>query len=52
MFPFDIGDVCFQNFCRLNTDTAKVVAREIILGESKGFSKNPLVRKFTQIFDN
>ncbi len=52
VFPFDIGDVCFQNFCRLNTDTAKVVAREIILGESKGFSKNPLVRKLTQIFDN
>ncbi len=52
VFPFDIGDVCFQNFCRLNTDTAKVVAREILLGESKGFSKSPLVRKITGFFDN
>lgn len=52
VFPFDIGDVCFQNFCRLNTDTAKVVAREILLGESKGFSKNPIVRTLTQLFDN
>lgn len=52
VFPFDIGDVCFQNFCRLNTDTAKVVAREILIGESKGFTQNPMKRKLMEIFDN
>jgi hypothetical protein len=52
VFPFDIGDVCFQNYCRLNTDTAKVVAREILIRESKGFSKNRFVRTITDIFDN
>ena len=52
VFPFDIGDVCFQNYCRLNTDTAKVVAREILIRESKGFSQNRFVRTITDIFDN
>ncbi len=34
--PFDIGEVCFGNYCRLSTRRAQDVVR-LIMGRSKGF---------------
>ena len=34
-FMFDIGDVCFKNFCRMNTDQASEVVTKILLAAQK-----------------
>ncbi len=39
--PFCIGDVCFKNYCRINTDYAKDIVK-IIMRESVGFRRDTL----------
>lgn len=36
--PFDIGEVCFDNFCHLSTERARDVVK-VMLARSKGFPK-------------
>ena len=36
--PFDIGEVCFNNYCRISTSRANDVVK-IMLARSKGFRK-------------
>ena len=36
--PFDIGEVCFNNYCHISTQRAKDVVK-VVLGKSKGFRK-------------
>lgn len=46
--PFCIGDVCFKNYCRINTDYAKDILK-IIMRESVGFRRDPLARVEEQL---
>jgi hypothetical protein len=36
--PFDIGEVCFNNYCHISTARARDVVK-VMLAKSKGFRK-------------
>lgn len=48
LLPFTIGDVCFQNLCQFNDETAQTVI-DTILGRAKGFKWNKLAKTLNKL---